>query len=300
MKKVVDTSKSAHEYITKTKDNIVRNAPKNPNEAIAFLRGVAKSYASVIPGAGAYVDSSFDVLDELHDTHRNELDRILQDTFEDVKDILKDVSDKGLESLDMMTVGKLMSVLSKRVGEINNLARRAGSDAVSRFEQRYPQVGQVLGSSYAELYSLAQRSGPEAKRLPDDAMKQVQDILNGKSSSDALNRAKEVLTSKIKDLKIMLWDRASEQTKKYPELHGLLQENKEAFMRAEVNSSTIKEVLEWVKEVTTGESDISKERVNEMREYLRNKAQGAETLGFEGLQKWLERIPGSEEVRVHS
>ncbi|KAF7792331.1 hypothetical protein EIP86_003367 [Pleurotus ostreatoroseus] len=299
VKKLVDTSKSTQEYLQRAKDSMLQNAPKNPNEALAFLRGVAKNYASVIPGAGAYVDSSFDMLDELHDTHRDELDRILQGTYEEVKGILKDVSDKGLESLDMATVGKLMNVLRKRVGEINGLARRAGSDAFSRFEQRYPQVGQTLGSSYAELHSLAMRSGPEAKRLSEDAMKQVQDILSAKSSSDAVERAKEVLTSKTRELKSMLWHRASEETKKYPELHGLLEENKDAFMQAEVSSGTLKEVLEWVKEVTSGNADLSKEKLNEARDYLRNKAQGMDTLSLEGLQKWLERIPGSEEARKH-
>lgn len=279
-KKVIDASKNVHQYVQRTKASITERAPKNPAEALAFLRGIAKSYAGVVPGASAYVDSSFDVLDELHDTHRAELDHILQAAYDDITAILTEASSKGLDGADAATAGRLVTVLAKHMGALNALAGRAGGDAFSRFEQRFPQAAQTLGTSYGELRALAERSGPEAKKIVEDSIKQVQDVFVNKGAPDAINHAKEVLKDQGKRLREMMWDHAAEAVKEDPQLRDLLNENKEAFVQSGATAGTLKEVFERVKQVA--KEGGGKESISKMREYLQGKVKEAKEATEDG------------------
>lgn len=168
-KKAVDTAKATKAYLEQTAQSIREKAPKNPNEAIAFLRDVAKKYTSVIPGLSTYVDSTFDTLDELHDSHREEVNKILSEAYEGAQDAVK-----GEKSVaDVEVAKKLWGVLGKMIFQLQDLSKRAGSDAFAKLEKKHPQIAQTLGAGYKNLKELADRSGPEAKRIYDETTQQV-------------------------------------------------------------------------------------------------------------------------------
>lgn len=282
-------------YLQDTKTKIQEKAPKSPNEVLNFLRNIAKSYAGAVPGASQYVDSTFDNIDKLRETHGEEFDKILQATYDDVSGVLKEVKDKGLSGIDAATAGKLMSVLGTRVAELNALGRKVGGDAFAKLQEEYPQVASTLGSSYEEVKAFAERSGPEAKKLVGDAVVQVQDILkNSKNTPDALNRARQVAQEKAQQLKEMVWDKTAKEVESNPELKELLSENKAAFVAAGSSLGSMSEVIDRVKQAAKSGGD--QEKMKELKEFIQSKAKDAQAKGWEGLQSWVKMMPGGEEV----
>lgn len=168
-KKAVDSARSAHQYFTQAKQSIKENAPKNPNEVIEFLRKTAHSQLGFIPGATSYVDAALDSIDELNETHGEEVNKILSDMYNEIQGIIQD--DKS--GADMQTGLKVVDIVRRRMGELNGIAKKAGKDAWGKFEEKNPQIAQVLGTRYYELKELAESSGPEAKKVFDDTANQV-------------------------------------------------------------------------------------------------------------------------------
>lgn len=262
------------------------------------MRSVVKSYAGVVPGASGYVDSTFDTLDELHETHGEELDKILQGAYDEVSAVLKDAQSKGTNGVDVATAGKLMDILVKRTKELTELGAKAGSDVFSKLEEKYPMVAQTLGSSYGELKALAKRGGPEARKLVDETVSQVQELLsNSKSVPDGWNRAKELVQSKAQKVKELVWERATEEAKENPELQKLLQENKDTFVKAGSSLQSLREVLEKVAQAVKDGASGNKEKMGELREFVQSKAQEAQSKGWGSLQEWAKSVPGGNEVR---
>lgn len=167
-KKAVDASRAASQYYQETKAAIASKAPKSPNEALDYLRDVARSYLVVIPGARPHVDAAFDTIDELRDTHGEDVNRIVSDGYEDVRVIIKDSG-----SMDAGTAMKILDVLRRRSAELEELGKKAGKDAFGSLSEKYPQLSEKLGGGYEEFKNLAQSKGPEAKRVYDETSGQV-------------------------------------------------------------------------------------------------------------------------------
>lgn len=248
------------------------------------------------------VDAAFDTLDELHDTHGEELNKIIQGAYEDVAGILRDAQKSGAPAggaLDAATASKLMSVIGKRVSELNELGKKAGSDAFGKLEENYPMIAQTIGTSYDELKGLAQRGGPEAKKLVEDSIAQVQDLLkNSKNAPDAWGRARELVQGKAQQLKELVWNRAAEEAKGNPELEKLLNENKETFLKAGTSLQSLREVIERVRQAVKDGAD--KGKLADLKEFVQSKAKESQSKGWESLQDWVKAVPGGDEVRIPS
>ncbi|KAI0342149.1 hypothetical protein BDW22DRAFT_1484995 [Trametopsis cervina] len=292
-KKAVDGAKAASTYYQQTKSAIVEKAPKNPNEALQFLRSIAKSYAGIIPGASTYVDSTFDSLDELHDTHGDELNKILQGAYDEIQGVLKDVKNQDGAGVDAATAVKLMSILRKRVGELNELGKKAGSDVFSKLEEKYPTVAQSIGSSYGDLKNLAQRGGPEAKELVDESISQVQDLLkNSKNPQDAWAKATDLVQSKSQKVKELVWDKVAEEAKEHPELVKIMEENRQTFVSQGVNVRSLKEVLERVR-AAAKEGSLDDGKLKELKDFVKTKSQETSSQGW---QEWIKNVPGGNQA----
>ena len=158
-KNAVDTFKSAGAYYQQTKDAIVANAPKTPNEALESLRRLAHSYIAIIPGARPHVDAAFDVIDDLRDTHGDDVNRIVSDGYEEIHAVIRDSG-----AIDVDTAMKVLDVFRRTSAALEELGKRAGKDAFSALSEKYPQVSEKLGGGYEELRKLARTAGPEAKK----------------------------------------------------------------------------------------------------------------------------------------
>ncbi len=167
-KAAVDASRTASQYYQETKAAIAAKAPKSPNEALDYLRDVARSYLVIIPGARPHVDAAFDTIDELRSSHGDDVNRIISDGYDEVRVVIKDSG-----NMDAATAMKILDVLRRRSAELEELGKKAGKDAFGSLSEKYPQLSDKLGGGYEEFRRLAESKGPEAKKLYDETSGQV-------------------------------------------------------------------------------------------------------------------------------
>lgn len=167
-KKAVDASRTAAAYYQQTKDAIASKAPKNPNEALDQLRHFAHSYLVIIPGARPHVDAAFDTIDELRDSHGDDVNRIVSDGYEEIRTIIRDSS-----SLDATAALKVFDVFRRRTAELEELGEGIGKDVFGSLSEKYPQLSEKLGGGYDEFQKLVKTHGPEAKKIYNETTQQV-------------------------------------------------------------------------------------------------------------------------------
>ncbi|KAI0769674.1 hypothetical protein BD413DRAFT_476947 [Trametes elegans] len=315
VKKAVDTSRAASDYYQQTKAAIAEKAPKNPNEALDYLRGVAREYLVVIPGARPHVDAVFDTIDELRESHGDDVNRIVGDGYEEVRVIVQDAG----SGLDVATALKVFDVLRKRSGELQELGQKAGKDAFGTLSQKYPQLSEKLGGGYDELRRLAEAKGPEAKKLYDETRTQIQEIFSKGFSQEGIDQARELIQSKTSQVRKIAqssaqdaWNQALKEAGPYldkvPEIKQLLTENQDKFIAAGAatltgGSSSTQEIFKRIKESAQGDNAKNKEKVKELRDFVQKKAEEAEEQGsarlergWESLQDWIRTMPGGEDA----
>ena len=167
-KKAVDASRTASAYYQQTKDAIAAKAPSSPNEALDQLRNFARSYLVIIPGARPHVDAAFDTIDELRESHGDDVNRIVSDGYEEVRVIIREAG-----SMDATTAMKILDVLRRRSAELEELGERMGKDAFGSLNEKYPQLSEKIGGGYDEFRKLVKTHGPDAKKVYDDTSREV-------------------------------------------------------------------------------------------------------------------------------
>ena len=165
----MNAARQAHGYYQDTKRSIAEKASKSPNEIIQFFRNIAKSHAGSVPGASKYVDSAFDTLDELHETHGEEVDRILRWGHDEIRKILNDEK----SGVDVQTGVKVMDILRRSSSQLEEVSKRAGQDALQKLGEKHPEVREKLGGGYEQLKKAAEKNGPEAIRILNETTSQV-------------------------------------------------------------------------------------------------------------------------------
>ncbi|KAI0690194.1 hypothetical protein C8T65DRAFT_672032 [Cerioporus squamosus] len=258
-KKAVDASRTASQYYQETKAAIASKAPKSPNEALDYLRDVARSYLVIIPGRA-------------RTSHGDDVNRIVSD---------------GLGNMDAGTAMKILDVLRRRSAELEELGKKAGKDAFGSLSEKYPQVSEKLGGGYEEFRRLAESKGPRRRSFEDvDLRKFAQS-----SSQEA-------------------WDRALKEATPYldkvPELKQVLNDNRDKFIAAGAatltgGSSSYQEIFAKIKDAAQGDLAKNKDKVNELRKFVEEKAREAEAQGskqlergWESLQDWIRTMPGGD------
>ena len=100
---------TAHAAKTKVEAAFKQSTEKvpEPNEAIQWLRQTATSYAGFIPGAKGYVNSAFDDLESIQKQHGDEVNKIVKDAYDQLKDV-------GKEGASMESVAKVWDVVEVR------------------------------------------------------------------------------------------------------------------------------------------------------------------------------------------
>jgi hypothetical protein len=173
----VQTANQTSAYLKDTRDKVSASVSAtledsgSAADALRYLRGVAKSYAAMIPGTGAYIDSAFDELDEIAKKHGDEAKKIANGAYEEIQGIYGKVKSKG--TVDVETASKVADVLRRRLEELYALGKKAGGDVVQQYLDAHPDVKEKLGGGYDQLVKIAQEKGPEAQKQLEDVQKQV-------------------------------------------------------------------------------------------------------------------------------
>lgn len=232
-KSAVQTAKEAQGYINSAKDSLkVQFQDKTPdtNQAIETLKQTALKYAGWVPGGKAYVDSAFRDLESVRQKHGTEVDNIVSETYEE----LRDVSKKGF-NLD--TASETYNVLSKQFERLLSLAGDASEDILNN----HPELKQKVGGSADQLKQLGQRLGPEAKKEVDETWKQVREVVQGGltiDSADKIRRMIQEKTQKLREMGEQAFNQGFEQLKpmleKNPQVKKLVEENMETLKQGNV------------------------------------------------------------------
>ncbi|KAF2192272.1 hypothetical protein K469DRAFT_745752 [Zopfia rhizophila CBS 207.26] len=233
-KDLLAATRTTKDYVTSTKQNIKESTPE-PNEALDWLRQAARSYAVFIPGARGYIDSAFDDLDTVRAKHGDEVDKIVRETYEE----LREVTGKGDMNLETMWRAKIVD--------------------------KHPQLKEKLGGSVDQLKQVGDRFGPEAKKEVNKTWDQIRDIFNTGVSPENVENAKKVIQEKVELVKKMgdeAWKKGMEQAKPYLDKNPKIKELVEKNQNALEASAT----------------------------------QKAKDSGFGGLEQYLNKIPGGDEI----
>jgi len=276
-----------------------------PNEALAYLRSVAKSYAVLIPGAASSIDATFDSIEELHNTHREEVDEIISGAYKDIKKIVNE-----RKSMDLDSALAILGVLQTRTGEFATFASKLSSDAMTPILQKHPKLRQSIGGSWDELKSLADRHGPEVKKLYDSTVEKITQTINSQGVSAAsIASIVQIVREKSEEAKKLAekgakdaWERASKQAKpaldKMPEVKKVLDENASALIGvgggglAAMGGSNVKEIWERVKQVADAKGGVDEKKVEELKNFILDKVEQAKKGGMGGAKDVVDKFTG--------
>jgi hypothetical protein len=143
----------------------------NPNDALKYLRDVAKSYVFMIPGAAPYIDATFDQLDSVVQKHGEDANKITRAAYDEIQGIYGETKKKG--TVDADAAMKVADVLRRRLQELYELGKQVGGDVLGDVLESHPEVKEKLGGGYEQLRGLAESKGPEAQKALEDVQKQV-------------------------------------------------------------------------------------------------------------------------------
>ncbi|KAN0117713.1 hypothetical protein V8E51_003690 [Hyaloscypha variabilis] len=281
-KSIVNTASATKQQLTSLTKSIQNSSPE-PNEALQWLKSTSTSYAAFIPGAKPYVENAFADLETIQEKHGDEVNKIVERTYNELKDASK-------SGVSMETASKSWEILQKAMAELGELA----SDSASEILERHPKLKEQVGGNLDKLKEMTDGyGGGEAKKELEQTYKQIKDVLAGGFSADTVARVKKVVeekTEKVKKLGDEAWKKGLEQAKPYldknPKVKEMVEKNADALKQGNV-----REVFEKVKKaVETGNTDDLKAMVKQAGEKAKNSGVG------QSIEQYAKMIPGGSEI----
>ncbi|EOA86743.1 hypothetical protein ACJQWK_08327 [Exserohilum turcicum] len=278
---VVMASKTAQGYVKSASQKIKEQTPE-PNEALQWLRQAAQSYAAFIPGARGYVDSAFDDLDAIRAKHGNEVDQIVREAYEEMRQVL------GKGDMSLVTAHKTWDVITKHMSRIADLA----GDASQQIMDNHPQLKERLGGNIDKLKEYGDKYGPEAKKEVDRTWQQISDVVKTGLSAQNIEKIRSLVQEKMDKLNKMgdeAWKKGMEQAKPYldknPQVKKLVEENADAL-----KGGNVQELYQRVK------SAVEKGDTGDLESYVKNAAGKAKDAGFGDYEQYLKKMPGGDQI----
>lgn len=280
-REVVVASKTAQGYVKSASQKIKEQTPE-PNEALQWLRQAAQSYAAFIPGAKGYVDSAFDDLDAIRAKHGDEVDNIVREAYDEMRQVL------GKGDMSLVTAHQTWDVITKHMSRIADLA----GDASQQIMDNHPQLKEKLGGNIDKLKEYGDKYGPEAKKEVDRTWKQISDVVKTGMSAGNIEKIRSIVQEKIEKLNKMgdeAWKKGMEQAKPYldknPQVKKLVEENADAL-----KGGNVQELYQRVK------SAVEKGDTGDLQSYIKSVADKAKDGGFGDYEQYLKKIPGGDQI----
>lgn len=280
----VNSLHSTKKYFDDSVKKLQDSAPE-PNEALKWLRETSLSYVAIIPGAKGYVNTAFDDLDIIRSKHGEEVDKIVKQTYDEVKS----VSQKGGVSMD--TAGKVWSILEKKLKDITALAGDAAEDIMNN----HPEIKKKFGGNFDQLKEMGEKYGPQAKEQVDKTWEQVQSIVGKGLSMSTIPEIKKLVEEKM-DIMRQFGDEAYkkglETAKPYldksPKVKELLESNADALKQGDLGAL-------WEKVKKAAESGST----DDLEKFVKSAGDQAKSKGMDmgiDVEKYMGMIPGGAEI----
>lgn len=279
-KAAVNMASDTKAYFENMKNKLTEKAPE-PSAALKYIREYAQSYGSFIPGAKPIIDSAFNDLDKIQSKHGDKVDKLVTDTYHELKDVAKD-------GVTMESAMKAWDVLQKKFDEIKKLAKDVGGDLMNQ----HPELKEKVGGKFDELKSMADQYGPDAKKQVDEVYQKVQDIAAKGLSAGSIAEIGKLVNDKYADLKKSgeeAYSKGFEKSikpllEKYPDAKKFVEENKDAF-----KSGNMEDLIAKVKKA------VDSQDLSGLQEYADKAKTAAKSSGFD-LDKYFDKIPSGSEI----
>ena len=204
----------------------LKESSPEPNEALQWLRQTATSYVAIIPGAKYYVDSAFNDIDAIHAKHAGEVDKIVKEAYNELKEVSQEAS------MSLESAGKVWEILQKHLNRISELA----VDSAQEIMENHPNLKEKFGGGLDRLKQLGENYGPEAKKQVDQTWDEIRGILKNGANASSVSKIQALVQDKLKKLEELgnkAWEKGMEQAKPYldksPKVKQLIEENKDAL-----------------------------------------------------------------------
>lgn len=285
----MNTARQAQNTFKSYGQKIKSSSPDfEPNEAIEWLRSTAKSYAGIIPGASGYIDSAFDDIDAIRQKHGKEVDSIVKEAYNE----LKDVSQEGMT---ISAATKAWEILQKHLKHIGELAGDAAQDIINN----HPALKEKVGGNLDQLKQMGEKYGPEAKKQVDETWDQIREIMKTGVSTTTIPKVQKLVQDKVQKIQELggkVYDQGMEKAQplleKSPEVKELVQNNAQQLRK----SANVSELYEKIKQaVESGSTDDLKSYVQSTVDKGK-KAASSGGGGGSGLEGLLKMIPGGSEI----
>ncbi|KAL6710363.1 hypothetical protein ACN47E_009309 [Coniothyrium glycines] len=280
-REIVQASKTTKQYVNTATQKIKENTPE-PNEALDWLRNAAQSYAAFIPGAKGYVDSAFDDLDAIRAKHGDEVDKIVREAYEEMREVL------GKGDVSLVTAHKTWDVITKHMSRIADLA----GDASQQIMDNHPQLKEKLGGNLDKLKEYGDQYGPEVKKEVDRTWQQISDVVKTGLSASNVTKIQNIVQEKVEKLNKLgdeAWKKGMEQAKPYleknPEIKKIVEENAEAL-----KSGNVSQLFGKVK------TAVEKGDTGDLEQYVKSAVDKAKGSGLGNYEEYLKKIPGGDQI----
>lgn len=278
---LLKATKTTKEYAASATKKLKEATPE-PNEALKWLRQTATSYAFFIPGARGYVDAAFDDIDAIREKHGDEVDKIIREAYEELRDVAKN------GEVGIVTAQKAWNIIVKHFGRIGELS----GDAAQQIMDNHPMLKEKVGGNLDKLKEMGNQYGPQAKEEVDKTWNQISDIIKTGVSTENIEKIRKVVQEKVDKVKQLgdeAWKKGMEQAKPYldknPKVKELVEKNADAL-----KSGNVTELYDKVKQaVENGDT-------GDLESYVKSFADKAKDTGFGGLDKYINKIPGGDQI----
>jgi gas vesicle protein len=260
----------------------IKDKTPTTDEAVDKIKQFCYSYVSWVPGGRQYVDTAFDDLAAIRESHGDEVDKIVSDTYREFQEIAR--------------AGLSLEAASKAYDALTNIAKKIASlsgKTADQILERHPQLNDKVGEPIRQLKQMGAQYGPEARKLADETWSQVGDVMAGGFSAENADKVRKIVeerTQQIRRIGDDLWDKGLEQAKPYldksPRLKELVTGNSDLLKQGNVAG-----LFKQIKDLGEG-GDLGK-----LEDYVRQtvdkaKAAGSKAAGGGGLGA-LSRLLGS-------
>lgn len=225
-------NKAAKEADNKYQQAAATLKSKTPStdEAVEKLKNFCYSYVAWVPGGRQYVDAAFDDLAAIRESHGDEVDKIVSETYSEFQDIAR--------------MGLSLEAASKAYDALLNLAKKVASlsgSAADQILERHPQLNDKVGGSIKQLKEMGAQYGPEARKLVDETWSQINDVLSSGFSAESADKVRKIVqerTEQVRKAGDEFWEKGLEQAKPYldksPKLKELVTNNRDLLKKGNV------------------------------------------------------------------
>jgi ABC-type transporter Mla subunit MlaD len=208
----------------------IKDKAPTTDEAVDKLKQFCYSYVAWVPGGRQYVDAAFNDLAAIRESHGDEVDKIVSETYREFQDIAR-------TGLSLESASKAYDALANLAKKLASLSGRAADQIL----ERHPQLNDKVGEPIKQLKQMGAQYGPEARKLADETWAQVNDVMASGFSTESANKVRKIVeerTQQIRKIGDDLWEKGLEQAKPYldknPKLNELLSGNRDVLKQGNV------------------------------------------------------------------